>query len=127
MCECAICFLPTTGGIAYFNPMEHKAKKLVIITEKLIADKIAALIEECGATGYTVVDAGGKGSRGVRTVDRGVAQDAYANVKFEVITKDTELADDIANKIADKYFNNYSGIMYEEDVEILRPQKFEKS
>lgn len=104
--------------------MEHKAKKLVIITEKLIEDKITQLIEDCGAMGYTVTDAGGKGSRGVRSDDRGAVMDAYANVKIETIIKDPKVADDIASKVADKYLINYSGIMYEEDVEILRPEKF---
>lgn len=106
--------------------MDHKAKKIVIITEKLIADGVTAIIEECGATGYTVVAAGGKGSRGVRSPDRNSLTDAYANVKIEVITTE-KLANEIAQKVAAKYFENYSGITYLEDVEILRPQKFEKS
>lgn len=49
------------------SSVTHKATKIVIITEKLISDGVAQLIEECGASGYTVVAAGGKGSRGVRT------------------------------------------------------------
>lgn len=105
--------------------MQHKAKKLVIITEKLIADKVARIIDECGATGYTVTPAGGKGGRGVRA-DRSGVTDTFVNVKFEIILSDTKLADDIAKKVAETYFENYSGITYEEDVKILRPQKFKK-
>lgn len=105
--------------------MQHKAKKLVIITEKLIAHKVTAIIDDCGASGYTITSADGKGSRGVRS-DHGAASDAYANVKIEVIVSDTAVADDIAEQVASKYFGNYSGITYAMDVEILRPQKFQK-
>lgn len=101
--------------------MTHKAKKIVIITEKLILDNITNIIEECGATGYTVTAAGGKGSRGVRS-ERG--NDAYSNVKIEVVTANVEMAKAISEKVANKYFENYSGITYIEDVEIIRLQKF---
>ncbi|MEM6780313.1 MAG: P-II family nitrogen regulator [Pseudomonadota bacterium] len=101
----------------------HKAKKIVIITEKLIVDKVTKLIEQCGATGYTITAAGGKGSRGVRSA-RGGPSDAFNNVKIEVITASDQQANDIADKLAEKYFKNYSGITYLVDVEILRPQKF---
>jgi len=106
--------------------MTHKARKIVIITEKLIVEGVTRIIEESGATGYTIVAAGGKGSRGVRSMDRTAVVDAFANVKIEVITASDELANSIADKVAAKYFSNYSGITYLEDVEVLRPQKFEK-
>ncbi len=103
--------------------MTHKAKKVVIITEKLITDKVTNIINECGATGYTITDAGGKGSRGVRS-DRSSVTDAYMNVKIQVITASEEVANKIANRVAEEYFDNYSGITFLEDVEIIRPQKF---
>ncbi len=104
--------------------MEHKAKKLVIITEKVILEGVTKIIEGCGATGYTITSASGKGSRGVRSSDRDSLTDAYANVKIEIIVGKSELADEIAEKVAAKYFANYSGITYAQDVEILRPTKF---
>lgn len=104
--------------------MTHKAQKLVFITEKLIAVKVCELIDKCGATGYTIMSAGGKGSRGMRSEERGVVTDAYANVKIEVIVADEAKAHEISEKVAEKYFSNYSGITYAETVNILRPQKF---
>ena len=105
--------------------MTHKAKKIVIITEKLICDPVVTIIEELGATGYTIVSAGGKGSRGIRRGnERAAVIDDFANVKIEVIVSDEKTAQNIIQKIADTYFENYSGITYIEDVEILRPQKF---
>lgn len=104
--------------------MTHKAKKIVIITEKFILDKVTKLIEQSGATGYTIFSAGGKGSRGMRSEERGGVSEAYVNVKIEVIVTKEELAREIINKVTEKYFANYSGITYLEDVEIVRPQKF---
>lgn len=104
--------------------MENKAKKLVIITEKVIVEGVIQIIEASGATGYTITPAEGKGSRGIRDNEH-VSSDATANVKIEVIVGDSERADTIAHKVAKKYFQNYSGITYALDVEILRPQKFQ--
>ncbi len=105
----------------------HRAQKVVIITEKIISKGICQIIEICGATGYTIVDAGGKGSRNIRsTSDRASVVSDFANVKIEVIVKDRTMAEAIMDRVAGKYFQNYSGITYLEDVEILRPAKFDR-
>lgn len=101
----------------------HKAKKIVIITEKLVVDGVVKIIERTGATGYTIFSAGGKGSRGIRSEDRPRVVDGFANVQIDVITTE-EVANKIAEEVAATYFENYSGITYLEDVEILRPAKF---
>lgn len=104
--------------------MTHKATKIVIITEKLIFDGVAKIINDVGASGYTVVAAGGKGSRGIRSSGRPAVVDAFANVKIEIITASRDMAEEIADRVAARYFQNYSGITYLEEVEILRPHKF---
>ncbi len=104
--------------------MTHKATKTVIITEKLILDGVIRIIEEAGAGGYTVTVAGGKGSRNVRPAGGTHVVDAFTNVKIEVITSSREMGDKIAEAVLERYFQNYSGITYIEDVEVLRPQKF---
>jgi nitrogen regulatory protein PII len=106
--------------------MTHRAKKVVIITEKVILDGVLRIIEESGATGYTVVAAGGKGSRNVRAQDRPSVVDSFVNVMIEVITASDQVADTIAHEVAAAYFANYSGIIYLEEVEVLRPAKFER-
>jgi len=102
----------------------HKASKVVIITEKIILEKVAKVIESAGARGYTVTPAGGKGSRGVRSTSRANVIDELGNVKIEVITSTKEAANRIADEVAETFFENYSGITYLEPVEILRPHKF---
>lgn len=104
--------------------MTYKATKIVIITEKLILEGVTQIIEDAGASGYTVVAAGGKGSRGIRSSGRPAVVEAFANVKIEVITASREMAEGIADVVAGRYFENFSGITYLEEVEILRPHKF---
>ena len=104
----------------------HKATKVVIITEKLIADKVCQIVDEAGASGYTRTAAGGKGSRDVRRslTDRASVVNEFSNIKIEVIVPDRATAEDIMNRVSSKFFKNYSGITYLENIEILRPEKF---
>ncbi|MBP0029014.1 P-II family nitrogen regulator [Roseofilum sp. Guam] len=106
--------------------MTQKAAKLVIVTEKLLLKKIAKIIDEAGATGYTVVEAGGKGSRGVRSPGTpSSVSDEFTNIKFEVLTPNRDMAVKISDQVAAKYFDDYSGIAYLCDVmEVLHAHKF---
>jgi nitrogen regulatory protein PII len=107
------------------NMTYHKAKKVVIIAEKILTSKICEIIEASGARGYTIVPAGGKGAHHKHfTSERASVVDDFATVRIEVITKDKSIAESIGIEVVDKCFNKYSGIIYLEDVEILRPAKF---
>lgn len=103
----------------------HVAEKVVIITEKIIAKGVCEIIEACGATGYTIVPAGGKGSRNMRsTPGRASVVSDFDNIKIEIIVNDYNMAEAIMDQVKDTYFTNYSGITYLEDIKILRPEKF---
>lgn len=103
----------------------YKAEKVIIITEKMITKGVCDIVEACGATGYTIVAAGGKGSRSIRsTSESALVIDDFANVKIEVIVNDKTMAEAIMNRVTEKFFQNYPGITYMEYVEILRPKKF---
>jgi nitrogen regulatory protein PII len=104
--------------------MAKPAKKLVIVTEKLLLKKIAKIIDEAGATGYTVVDAGGKGSRNVRSMGHPSVADTYSNVKIEVLVDSRDLAIQIADEVAAKFFADYSGLAYICDAEVLSAHEF---
>jgi len=86
--------------------------------------KVAKIIEECGATGYTAVDTGGKGSRNVRSTGKPNAADTDSNVKFEILTESREMAEDIADKVALKYFADFAGIAYICEAEVLYGRSF---
>lgn len=94
-------------------------KLLTIITEALLETELCEVIEKLGATGYTVTNARGSGSRGVR--DAGWT--SSGNIRVEVVcTK--ELADAIAQRLRVKYYDHYAMIIFESDVRVLRPDKF---
>ena len=105
--------------------MGQQATKLVIVTEKLLLKKIAKIIDEAGAPGYTVVDAGGKGSRNVRSSGKPSVSDTQSNIKFEVLTPTREMAVKISDEVAMQFFDDYSGIAYLCDVmEVLHAHQF---
>jgi nitrogen regulatory protein PII len=104
--------------------MAKPAKKLVIVTEKILLKKIASIIEEAGATGYTVLETGGKGSRNVRSSGQPNVSDTQANIKFEVLTPDRDMAENIADQVAMKFFLDYAGIAYICDAEVLYAHTF---
>ena len=104
--------------------MAKPASKLVIITEKLLLKKIANIIDEAGATGYTVIETGGKGSRNVRSAGQPSVSDTQANIKFEVLTENRDIALKISDRIALEFFDDYSGIAYICDAEVLYAHKF---
>ncbi len=103
----------------------YKAKKIVIIAEKMLTPKICDIIDSSGARGYTVVPAGGKGAHHKHyTSERASVVDDFSTVRIEVIVNDKSRAEKIVSNVVDQCFDNYSGIVYLEDVEILRPAKF---
>ncbi|MEM6751870.1 MAG: hypothetical protein AAF630_02600 [Cyanobacteria bacterium P01_C01_bin.38] len=106
--------------------MSKQATKLVIVTEKLLMKKIVKIIDEAGATGYTVVPAGGKGSRNVPSSGQPtVSSDNFSSIKFEVLTPNRDMAVKISDEVAGQFFDDYSGIAYLCDVmEVLHAHKF---
>lgn len=103
--------------------MNHNYK-LVIVTEKLLLKEIAKIIEEAGASGYTVMAAGGKGSRNIRSTGHPNVSETFPNVQIEVLTANREMAVKIADEVAAQFFDNYSGIAYLCDAEVLHAHKF---
>lgn len=92
----------------------------------MLLRKIAKIIDEAGAAGYTVMPAGGKGSRGVRSSGEPTVGDTFsANVKFEILTPNRDMAVKISDEVAAQFFDDYSGIAYVCDVmEVLHAHTF---
>ncbi len=100
--------------------MDHHTRKLVtIVTEASIEHKLTSEMEHLGAHGYTVMDARGKGTRGVRDA----SFEVDANIRIEVVCDET-VAAAIVNHLKEHYFTNYAMIWFMSDVEVLRPTKF---
>ena len=104
--------------------MAKPAKKLVIITEKLLLKQVAKIIDASGANGYTVVETGGKGSRNMRSSGQPSVSDTTSNIKFEVLTDTYDMAVAISDQVAAQFFTDYAGIIYICDAEVLYAHSF---
>lgn len=104
--------------------MFHKATKIVLVVEQLLRDKVCDIVEAEGARGYTVIDCSGKGAHGRHTRDGPTVIRGFALSRLEVIVKDRAAAERIAETVAKRFFEEYPGIVYIDDVEVLRPEKF---
>ena len=96
-----------------------KRKLLTIMSEAAQEEALVRDIESLGGRGYTITDARGKGSRGKR--DAAWTQDA--NIRIEVLC-DAGTAHAIGAALRERYYENYSMVMYLSEVEVLRPEKF---
>ena len=100
--------------------MELTTRKLLtIVTEAALEHTLARDLENLGAHGYTITDARGKGSQGIRDANWA----PHANIRIEVLC-DTATAYAICMALRERYYDNYSMVMYVGDVDVLRPAKF---
>ena len=97
----------------------NNLKLLTVITEAALEATLIHTIEQLGAHGYTVVDARGKGARGVR--DAG--WEASGNIRIEVVCR-SETAANIAAHLQEHYYNDYAMILFVHEIDVLRPEKF---
>ena len=100
--------------------MKHAMHKLLtIITEATLESVLVKDLERLGVRGYTIVNARGKGSWGVRDATWGES----SNIHVEVVC-DIQTAEAIAAHLQDRYYDNYAMILFMSDVAVLRPEKF---
>jgi nitrogen regulatory protein PII len=105
--------------------MFHKAIKLVIIAEKLISEDICRLIEEEGGKGYTLVPVGGRGLHHFHSTEsRATVVDDFTEIRMEVILRERASAEVLGERVMKEYLKDYPGIVFMEEVEILRPERF---
>lgn len=100
--------------------MHTEARTLVtIVTESAVERRITDDLKRIGAHGYTISEARGEGSRGVRSA----GWEASSNIRIEVVC-DANTADAIATHLRARYYDHYAMIMFMSEVRVLRPEKF---
>jgi nitrogen regulatory protein P-II 2 len=100
--------------------MQLKELKLItIVSEAVLRDRLTEVIQRSGATGYTVSDANGEGSRGTRR--SGVHGE---NIRIEVVAPQA-IAEAIMLELAQKFFDKYAVIAWVIDVAVMRGAKYE--
>ena len=97
----------------------HTRTLLTVICEAALEKKLLADLENLGAPGWTLSDARGRGSRGVRSA----GWDTEGNIRLEVICA-RDLAERIAEHLQQRYYANYAMVCYLAEVQVLRPEKF---
>lgn len=91
-------------------------KKIEIVVDSLHLDKILAILEKEGVSGYTVIkDVMGKGSRGLMTGDE--LTNVFKNSYVFTICSD-EIAKRITNDIS-PLIKKYGGICIISDVDVV--------
>ncbi len=98
----------------------YKRKLLTVVTESALENSLIHEVEALGATGYTITDARGKGSRGRR--DAG--WETNSNIRVDIICNE-ELAISISKHLQKKFYDNYAMIIFVSDTEVLRLDKFQ--
>lgn len=104
--------------------MFHHATKVTIIAERLLQEGILKILDAGGAKGYTIVDGSGQGESIKREGGRASVVRAFSIVRIEFILADDAVARRIAEQVSEAYFNQYPGIVYVSQVEVIRADKF---
>jgi len=93
-------------------------KLVTIVTERILEDRLLRKIEALGAKGYTLTQATGKGSRGVRA-----SEWEGPDTRIETLVSPT-VADAIVEHVSGAYFEHYAVIVYVQDAEVVRGEKY---
>ncbi|MBE7374061.1 P-II family nitrogen regulator [Pseudomonas lopnurensis] len=97
----------------------HKRTLLTVICEAALEHKLVSDLQTLGAPGWTLSDARGSGSRGVRSAE----WNTDGNIRLEVICG-RELAERIAAHLQARYYEHFAMVCYLAEVDVLRPEKF---
>lgn len=93
-------------------------KIVTIVTERILEARLLRKIEELGAKGYTLTQAAGKGSRGVRA-----SEWEGPDTRIETLVSE-EVAEKIVDYIAETFFEHYAVIVYVQDAQVVRGDKY---
>ncbi len=99
--------------------MKVRFKKITIVAERVLHDEVVELLKRHQVSGWTAQNVTGEGSRGLRA-----SEWEGRNVQIYTLVPDT-VADAIMDDIAKNYFENWSVVVYSQDVEVLRQDKYQ--
>lgn len=96
----------------------HPLKLVTIIAEPVLEPRLTQELRALGATGFTVVDGRGEGSRALHA-----GEIPGLNVRIDSIVA-PDVAERIMTHIATHYFSAYAVIAYVSDVSVVRGDKY---
>ena len=96
----------------------HPLRLVTIVAETVLRDRITRRLLECGATGFTVTQSNGRGSRGARTGDI-----PGQGVRIEALVPE-DVCVRILEEVADRYFADFAVIAWVTEVQVVRGEKY---
>jgi nitrogen regulatory protein P-II 2 len=95
-----------------------RLRLVTIVAERVLRNRLVDEICALGARGFTITEATGEGSRGVRA-----SEWEGSNVRLETIVA-PDVADRIVEHVSSLYFDYHAVIVYVQDVEVVRGDKY---
>ena len=100
----------------------YPLKLVSVVGESVIMDDIAEEGMKLGATGYTMTEVNGHGSRSARNV---ASTTGARTMKVEFVVP-ADVAVRILTHISHQYFDDYAVIAWLSDVQVVRGQQYVK-
>lgn len=104
--------------------MTVSATKLVLVVERLLQPTVEKLLTEARVSGWSVFQGGGHGSHGTHRSEIAQVVPEFALIKIEAIVRDRATAEGIAERLVANHLGEQPGIVWLEQVEVLRASKF---
>ena len=96
----------------------HDLVLVTLVAEPVLEESLTREIMEAGATGYTVTEIRGKGSRGIRTGDI-----PGQGIRIETLVS-AEVAESLLDRAAEAWFPHYAVVAWATPVRVVRGDKF---
>lgn len=93
-------------------------KMIVLVAEPILESRLVNELRDLGATGCTIIDGRGEGSRHAHA-----AEVPGVNIRIEAIVQ-PDVADRIMQHVSEQYFAHWSFIAYVVDVSVARSAKY---
>ncbi len=93
-------------------------KLLTIVAEAVLERRLLDELAAAGASGYTLGEVTGAGSRGVRATEF-----EGKNVRIETLVGPA-VADRLLADLAERYFDHYALVVWVTDVDVVRGEKY---
>lgn len=91
---------------------------VTVVAEAVVEHRLVRDLAACGARGWTICDARGQGSRGVRA-------DEFegSNIRLDTLVS-PEVADQLMEVLARDYFPHYAVVAWTTPAQVVRPGKY---
>lgn len=96
----------------------HELYLVTLVVEPVLEDRITRDLLALGATGFTVIEARGRGTRGIRTGDI-----PGHNVRIETVVPKA-VSEAILKRIEEKWFESYAVIAWAHPTMVVRGDKY---